>query len=166
MTVVPQPKQVVRVMVGRVELLTPERERQAEAAVRSLGDADESRRMRAFAYLREQGRYVEPIIRRVQRTSEDENVRVLCQRLLMTDFVTELRAAIHSASDGTPIMIDARLLRAHLGRLLREIGLEKEARSEGTTLLNEIERNQPIAETNPPNRAAIQEVKNHPGCRA
>ena len=67
--------------------------------------------MSAFAYLREQGRYVEPIIRRVQRTSEDKNVRVLCQRLLMTDFVTELRAAIHSASDGTPIMIDARLVR-------------------------------------------------------
>ena len=43
MTVVPKPKQVVRVMVGRVELLTPERERQAEAAVRSLGDTDESR---------------------------------------------------------------------------------------------------------------------------
>ena len=30
-------------MVGRVELLTPERERQAEAAVRSLGDTDEFR---------------------------------------------------------------------------------------------------------------------------
>ena len=101
MTVVPEPKQVVRVMVGRVELMTPERERQAEAAVRSLADPDGPRRLQAFAYLREQGRYVEPIIRRVQKTTNDANVRVLCRRLLLTDFVTELRAAIHNASDGT-----------------------------------------------------------------
>ena len=40
MTVVPKPKQVVRVMVGRLELLTPEREQQAESAVRSLADPD------------------------------------------------------------------------------------------------------------------------------
>jgi len=77
MTVVPKPKQVVRVMVGRVELMIPERERQAGAAVRSLADPDGPRCLQAFAYLREQGRYVEPIIRRVQRTNDDENVRVL-----------------------------------------------------------------------------------------
>ena len=44
----------------------------------------------AFAFLREQGRYVEPIIRRVQKTTTDENVRILCRRLLLTDFVTDL----------------------------------------------------------------------------
>ena len=37
MTVIPSPKQVIRVMVGRVELMTPERERQAEAAMTIAG---------------------------------------------------------------------------------------------------------------------------------
>ena len=156
MTVVPKPKQVVRVMVGRLELMTPERERRAEAAVRSLADPDGTQRVQAFAYLREQGRYVEPIIRRVQRTTNDENVRVLCRRLLLTDFVTELRAAIHSASDGTTRGHRPRLLRAHLARLLREIGLDKEARSEGTAILNELERIGASAESGPANQAMIQ----------
>ena len=35
--ITPRPAALVRVMVGRVELLTPERERRAEAAVRNLG---------------------------------------------------------------------------------------------------------------------------------
>jgi hypothetical protein len=156
MTVVPKPKQVVRVMVGRGELITPERERQAEAAVRSLADPDGPRRLQAFAYLREQGRYVEPIIRRVQRTTNDANVRVLCRRLLLTDFVTELRAAIHSASDGTLLGIDPMLLRAHLARLLRDIGLDKEARSEGTAILNELERIGSSPDAGPANQSMIQ----------
>jgi len=159
MTVVPKPKQVVRVMVGRVELLTPERERQAEAAVRSLADPDSPQRLRAFAFLREQGRYVEPIIRRVQRTTSDENVRVLCRRLLLTEFVTELRAAIHSASDGTPLSIVPMLLRVHLARLLRDIGLDKEARSEGTAILNELERISSRPDAGQANQPMIQQLR-------
>jgi len=160
MTIVPKPKQVVRVMVGRVELLTPERERQAEAAVRSLADPDGPRRLQAFAYLREQGRYVEPIIRRVQKTTNDANVRVLCRRLLLTDFVTELRAAIHSATDGTLLGIDPMLLRVHLARLLRDIGLDKEARSEGTAILNEVERISSSPDAGPTNQSTIQLLRN------
>ena len=159
MTVVPMPKQVVRVMVGRVELMTPDRESLAEAAVRSLADPDGPRRLQAFAYLREQGRYVEPIVRRVQRTTNDANVRVLCRRLLLTDFITELRAAIHSARDGTLLGIDPMLLRAQLARLLRDIGLDKEARSEGAAILNELERigKSPVA--GPANQSLIQQLR-------
>lgn len=159
MTVVPQPKQVVRVMVGRVELMTPERERLAEAAVRSLADPDGPRRVQAFAYLREQGRYVEPIIRRVQRTTSDENVRVLCRRLLLTDFVTELRAAVHAASDGTRLTIEPLLLRAHLARLLRDIGRYKEARREGTAILNELERTGKSVDANQANQPAMRQLR-------
>ncbi len=140
MTVVPRPKQVVRVMVGRVELLDPERERLAEAAVRMLGAPDADRRLQAFETLKNEGRYVEPILRRVERTSSDETVRVLCRRLLRTGFVTDLRSALHSAADGKALNVDSRLLRAHLGRLLREMGLEKEARSEGAAILSMLER--------------------------
>jgi hypothetical protein len=132
MTIVPQPRQVVRVMVGRIEMLTPERERLAEAAVRSLAHPDAARREQAFAYLREQGRYVEPIIRRVRNTTTDGNVRLLCRRLLLTDFVTELRAAVHNAADGKRLNVDPRLLRAHLSQLLHELGLQPEASAETT----------------------------------
>ena len=109
MTVIPKPEKVVRVMVGRIEMLTPERERLAEAAVRSLANPDAGKREQAFAFLREQGRYVEPIIRRVQKTTTDENVRILCRRLLLTDFVTDLRAAVHNAADGKRLNVDPAL---------------------------------------------------------
>ncbi len=46
---------------------------------------------RRSRYLREQGRYVEPIVRRVAATTQDAGVRTLCRRLLLTDFVTDLR---------------------------------------------------------------------------
>jgi len=74
----------------------------------------------------------------------------------LTDFVTELRAAIHSASDGTLLNIDPMLLRAHLARLLRDIGLDKEARSEGTAILNKLERLGTSADTSPANQPMMQ----------
>ena len=51
----PTPQRVVRVMVGRIELLTPERERLAEAAVRDLASPDAASRGAAFEFLREPG---------------------------------------------------------------------------------------------------------------
>ncbi|HZW30837.1 MAG TPA: hypothetical protein VFF52_09035 [Isosphaeraceae bacterium] len=139
-SIVPQPKQVVRVMVGRLELLSPERERLAEAAVRDLAGTDSARRQRAFGYLREQGRYVEPIVRRIARTTRDDQVRTLCRRLLLTEFVTELRATIHHAGDGKRLNTEVIQLRAHLARVLREIGLAAEARAESVALWQELRK--------------------------
>jgi hypothetical protein len=139
MTVIPKPEKVVRVMVGRIEMLTPEREQLAEAAVRSLADPDSGKREQAFAFLREQGRYVEPIVRRVQRTTTNENVRILCRRLLLTDFVTDLRAAVHNAADGKRLNVNPLLLRSHLDRLLHELGLDHEARAEGKAIESRLE---------------------------
>ena len=106
MTVSPKPKQIVRVMVGRLELLTAERERLAENAVRDLASGESARRQDAFRFLREQGRYVEPIVRRVMKTTTDDAVRTVCRRLLLTEFVTELRAAVHNAADGKRLTAD------------------------------------------------------------
>jgi hypothetical protein len=135
LTIEPAPQKIVRVMVGRIELLSPERERLAEAAVHGLTSADRVIRERAFQTLRDQGRYVEPIIRRVLKTSSDEQVRMLCRRLLLTDFVTELRAAIPSAADGRRLMDDPIHMRAQLALLLREIGLTDEAKAEAQFVL-------------------------------
>jgi hypothetical protein len=134
-TVVPTPKQVVRVMVGRLELLTPERERLAENALRCLPEKDAGKRRQAYQFLNEQGRYVEPIVRRVLRTTKDEGVRTLCRRLLLTELVTELRAAVNNAADGKRLETNPFLLRARLARLLRDVGLLAEARDEGKALL-------------------------------
>ena len=148
MSIVPKPKQVVRVMVGRLELLSPRREQLAETAIHDLADQDPVKRQRAFQYLREQGRYVEPIVRRIAKTTKDEGVRTLCQRLLLTEFVTELRAAVHNAADGKRLNADPLLLRAHLARLLRELGLTAEARLEGVAVWSALRSRPTLA--NPP----------------
>ena len=129
MTVSPTPAQIVRVMVGRVELLTTEREKLAESAVRNLASGDVTASQNAFQFLRDQGRYVEPIVRRVMKTTTDDAVRTVCRRLLLTDFLTELRAAVHNSADGTRLTVDPFILRAHLARLLREVGSDAEARA-------------------------------------
>jgi tetratricopeptide (TPR) repeat protein len=152
----PKPRELVRVMVGRLELLTPERERLAEAAVADLASPDSGRRMAAFETLQKQGRYVEPIVRRVLKTSKDERVKLLCRKLLKTEFVTELRAAVRSLPDpaapkqpsGDPNQLqkesldammapteNLNLVRAQLAILLRSVGLDDEAKAEGKRAL-------------------------------
>jgi hypothetical protein len=140
MRIAPRPRETVRVMVGRLELLSPERERRAEDAVRDLASGDPKRSRQAFAFLREQGRYVEPIVRRVAATTRDDAVRALCRRLLLTGFVTELRAAIHDAVDGRRVDAVPLELRAQLARLYREMGMSEPARAEATALWQELRR--------------------------
>jgi hypothetical protein len=129
MTLSPKPKTLVRVMVGRTELLTPEREAQAAAAVRDLASAEPATREKAFEWLREQGRYVEPILRQVLRAHPEPRTETLCRRLLLTDFVTMLRAADRSPS-GTPIVEQPYSVHAQLAVVLREMGLNAEAKQE------------------------------------
>jgi hypothetical protein len=138
MRLVPKPRELVRVMVGRLELLSAERERRAEDSVRDLASSDPSRRQEAFAFLREQGRYVEPIVRRLATTTQDQGVRTLCRRLLLTDFVTDLRAATHNAVDGKRLGGVPQDLRAQLARLYREMGMIPEARAEATALWQDL----------------------------
>jgi hypothetical protein len=135
----PAPAELVRVMVGRVEVLTKDRERRAEAAVRDLASPDAATRERAFATLRDEGRYVEPIVRRTLRTTSDERVRELSRRLLLTDFVTELRTSLRNAADGEALPQNPIYARAQLASLLREVGLTSEAREEGKATLAALE---------------------------
>lgn len=138
--ITPAPDEVVRVMVGRVEVLTPEREQRAEAAIRDLTSPDEQRRERAFAVLTNEGRYVEPIVRRTLEASTDERVRELCRRLLMTDFVTDLRSALTSASTGERVYEDPVYVRAQLASVLRDVGLREQAQAEGEAALAVLEQ--------------------------
>ena len=147
MRIQPQPRKIVRVMVGRLEMLSADRQRKAEAAIASLASGNPGETSQAYRFLRDQGRYVEPIIRHVARTTPDEHKKALCERLLLTDFVTDLRAAIHNASDGKKLNVDPTLLRAQLSRLLRQMGQDSQARSEGKAALEAL-RTYPL----PPNQ--------------
>ena len=134
-TIAPRPDELVRVMVGRIELLTAERERAAETAISQLASPNSKVRQRAFATLGEQGRYVEPIVRRTMESTSDERVRQLCRRLLLTDFVTDLRTSLTDAADGARLVQELVYARAQLASVLREIGLTDEARQEGELAL-------------------------------
>ena len=136
----PQPAQLVRVMVGRVELLDAGRERRAEDAIRDLSSSNAAVREQAFAALRNEGRYVEPIVRRALQTTADGRVRTLAQRLLLTDFVTGLRTALTNAETGERVTSDPVFVRAQLASVLREIGLTGEAKQEGEAALAQLER--------------------------
>jgi hypothetical protein len=138
MTLDPKPKELVRVMVGRLEMLTPEREPFIEAAVRDLASPDSGVREKAFASLRAKGRYVEPILHRTLQTTANPTVKMLCKRLLLTDFVTEIRSAANAASDGRKVIEKPVHLRAQLASLLYEIGLDAEAKREAVMALSEL----------------------------
>ena len=143
MRIDPAPAELVRVMVGRVELLTEDRERRTESAVRDLASANAVVREHAFAALRAEGRYVEAIIRRTLRTSTDARVRALCRQLLLTDFVTELRTALTDAETGERVRTDPVYVRAQLASLLREVGLTTEAKREGAAALARLRQMSP-----------------------
>jgi len=127
-------------MVGRIELLTPERERLVEEAISRLASPDPIAREDAFATLRDQGRYVEPIVRRTMESTTDEHVRMLCRRLLLTDFVTDIRTSLTDAADGARLVQQPVYARAQLASLLREVGLADEARQEGERALEALGR--------------------------
>lgn len=127
-------------MVGRLELLDAARERRVEESIRDLSSSDAATRQRAFAELRAEGRYVEPVVRRVMATTTDERVRALARRLLLTDFVTDLRTALTDADTGERVTTDPVFVRAQLASVLREVGLTGEARQEGAAALAQLAR--------------------------
>ncbi len=116
MNIEPVPRKIVRVMVGRLEMLSTARQRKAEAAIAGFASGKPGEIAQAYRFLYDQGRYLEPIVRHVAKTTRDEKVKALCGKLLLTDFVTDLRAALHNAIDGKPQIPDALSLRAQLAR--------------------------------------------------
>lgn len=78
----PEPRELVRVMVGRVEVLTPDIERHLEKTVADLGAKDTSQRNAALAELERFGRLREPVFRRILALSRDREVRARTQAQL------------------------------------------------------------------------------------
>ena len=72
----PAPKELTRVLVGRLECITPEVEAAVEAAMR---DPDSTASKAALARL---GRFLEPHLRRVLAATKDETVKKNATTLL------------------------------------------------------------------------------------
>lgn len=140
MNVHPKPTQLVRVMVGRTELLTPEREASAQAAVKNLFSEDGAVREKAFSFLRSQGRYVEPILNRVISGTKDKKLQGACRALKLADFVSELRTSTTNAADGSKIEERPAEVHAQLASLLREIGQGEQASDEAARAEQELAR--------------------------
>jgi hypothetical protein len=78
----PAPQELVRVMVGRVEVLTPEGEQRLEKTVAELGSQDERERGAAEAALAKFGRLREPVLRRVMALTRQPEVRARAETLI------------------------------------------------------------------------------------
>ncbi len=64
-TIDPMPAELVRVLVGRVEVITPEMEKSVQRQVSMLGDPSPEVRKTAMLNIRKYGRFSEPILKRI-----------------------------------------------------------------------------------------------------
>jgi hypothetical protein len=71
LTITPKPQQMVRVMVGRLELMTPQREN--DLAKRLAGDGP----------INDLGRFAEPALQRILAITHDAHVKSRAQALLV-----------------------------------------------------------------------------------
>jgi hypothetical protein len=82
LTITPRPDQVVRVLVGRTEVITPEMEKHVLAQVRQLGDTSPQVRETARQNIRKYGRFSEPILKAVLESERDETIRQRIRELI------------------------------------------------------------------------------------
>jgi len=78
----PAPSEIVRVMVGRVEVLTPDMERRIEEQLSRIDATDPKARAAAVSELDRLGRLKEPVLRRVLATTRAAEVRTQAEKLL------------------------------------------------------------------------------------
>lgn len=74
-TIDPRPTELVRVLVGRTEVITPEMEKSVQTQVRMLGDPSPGVREAARQSIRKYGRFSEPILKRILEHEADQVMR-------------------------------------------------------------------------------------------
>jgi hypothetical protein len=78
----PKPKQIVRVMVGRAEVITPEMEQDVRRQVGFLRSGSAQTRAEAENYLKKYGRFYEPILKSLLAGERDAKVRAQIRKLI------------------------------------------------------------------------------------
>jgi len=74
-TIDPRPAELVRVLIGRVEIITPEMEKSVQQQVILLGDPSSQVRETAMREIRKYGRFSGPILKRILETEKDGSIR-------------------------------------------------------------------------------------------
>jgi hypothetical protein len=74
LTLNPKPDELVRVLVGRLDVLLPEDEERAKKTIREAGSMEQART--------ELGRFADPIVKHVRDTTDDAALRASAERLL------------------------------------------------------------------------------------
>ena len=82
LTLSPEPRELKRVMVGRAELLTPQIEAAVASEVAGLASTDIDAREKSQKALNHLGRFAEPALARVIKTTTDEEVRTRATKLI------------------------------------------------------------------------------------
>lgn len=93
----PAPRELTRVMIGRLETLTPEQEGKIEALVARLGAAHPQTREQTASEIRKLGRFAEPALNRICKLTDDPEVQANAKKLLK-----ELLDAQQHTSGKTP----------------------------------------------------------------
>jgi hypothetical protein len=78
----PKPKQIVRVMVGRAEVITPEMEQDVRRQVGFLRSGSAQTRAEAENYLKKYGRFYEPILKSLLAGEKNAKVRKQIEKLI------------------------------------------------------------------------------------
>jgi hypothetical protein len=81
-TIDPRPAELVRVLVGRVEVITPEMEKSVQRQVGMLGDPSPGVREAARLAIRKYGRFSEPILKRILENEGNELMRERIRELI------------------------------------------------------------------------------------
>ncbi|HEY8667974.1 MAG TPA: hypothetical protein VIL86_15080, partial [Tepidisphaeraceae bacterium] len=78
----PQPDEMVRVMVGRLEVMTPELEGRVKSLIEKLSSDAAADRAAAFAELKKLGRFAEPALRHVAEISKMPEMKAAAEELI------------------------------------------------------------------------------------
>ncbi|HLG15208.1 MAG TPA: hypothetical protein VJH03_11995 [Blastocatellia bacterium] len=80
-TIDPTPAELVRVLVGRTEVITPEMEHAVQQQVAKLGSGSPDVRKAAMTALKKRGRFSEPILKRIAAHSGSAGIKARIERL-------------------------------------------------------------------------------------
>jgi hypothetical protein len=81
-TIEPRPSEIARVLVGRMEIITPEMEGEIEQAAARLTDSRESLQKAAAEIAHKHGRFAEPVLKATLEKTSDPKVRARIQELI------------------------------------------------------------------------------------
>jgi hypothetical protein len=82
LNIAPKPKEIVRVMVGRTEVITPEMEQNVRKQVGFLRSNSKEVRQEAQNNLKKYGRFYEPVLKSILEGERDAKVRTQIRKLL------------------------------------------------------------------------------------